>query len=117
LPGRSLDRPNIVGHRYVVAFVVTAPQSSTAQASHSSFDPAEARPVATPLYDALVHEYRLALRWVPGDQNTDGRSSGIGSAPRPDVEFNTPYPRRTGGVPRQVSRHRGISGDSPGQVY
>ena len=74
--------------------------------------------MTTPLYDALVHEYRLALRCVPGDQETDDRLSGVGASHHPDVEFGAlPRPRRAGGVPRQVSRHRGAPSDAPGQAY
>ncbi|MBR7837709.1 hypothetical protein KDL01_30805 [Actinospica durhamensis] len=68
---------------------------------------AQARPVPpgsdrvflrnTPLYDALVDEYRLALRTLPGDRT--GEDLFI---PR----FNTiPHPYNP------VSRHRGAPGD------
>lgn len=75
--------------------------------------------MATPLYDALVHEYRLALRCVPGDQGTDDRDRhlGLGLLNHPEIIGTLPRPRRPGGVPRQVSRHRGASGDSPGQAF
>jgi hypothetical protein len=122
--GRSLDRPNILNHWRIVASVVTAPQLSAVQASHPGFGSTKARSMTTPLYDALVHEYRLALRCVPGDQETDDRIAGaglgvgVGVSGHPDVEFGAlPRPRRASGVPRQVSRHRGASDDSPGQAY
>jgi hypothetical protein len=66
---------------------------------------------ATPLYDALVNEYRLALRTVPGDRGLDEglttRLSPVGyclvpAARRPPID-----------VPRQLSRHRGAPGDDP----
>jgi hypothetical protein len=73
----------------------------------------------TPLYDALVHEYRLALRCVPGDQGMDERAAAAVSSFA--AEFGVlPYARRgsgSGGVPRQVSRHRGASGDAPNPAY
>jgi hypothetical protein len=116
-----------------------------------------------------VHEYRSALRCVPGDLHQDrfagpvglgmatsddvtatalitrtvasadttmldvidGRDAGargfgldakamtptmaaIGS-PLPTERGVVPYPRRANGVPRQVSRHRGASGDGSSQ--
>lgn len=52
---------------------------------------------STPLYDALINEYRLALRSLPGDRS--GEDMYI---PR----FNAiPRPYNPG------SRHRGASGD------
>jgi hypothetical protein len=68
---------------------------------------------ATPLYDALVHEYRLALRCVPGDQGMDDRAAAAVSSFAAERGV-LPFARRgSGGVPRQVSRHRGASGDTP----
>jgi hypothetical protein len=71
----------------------------------------------TPLYDALVHEYRLALRCVPGDQGMDERAAA--AALSFTSEYGVlPYGRRAASaVPRQVSRHRGASGDSPSPTY
>ena len=52
----------------------------------------------TPLYDALVDEYRLALRTLPGDRTgEDGYQPRLASIPAP---YNP------------NSRHRGANGDS-----
>jgi hypothetical protein len=74
----------------------------------SRFPAAQARPVppgsdrvllhSTPLYDALVDEYRLTLRALPGD-----RSGEDMFLPR-FASIPAPY--------NPKSRHRGASGDS-----
>jgi hypothetical protein len=94
---------------------VTAPLLSAAQPPQQGFGPARPRAAATPLYDALVHEYRLALRCVPGDQGTDGQQAAASAAALFPQDFAVlPHARRgAGSVPRQASRHRGASGDSP----
>jgi len=108
---------------------VTAPQLSAVRASRPGSRPIDPRSTATPLYDALVHEYRQALRCVPGEHVFDSRLPASQSAPPVAVptpaiptapnfphELDAlPYSRRVSGVPRQVSRHRGAAGDAPGQ--
>lgn len=52
----------------------------------------------TPLYDALVDEYRLALRSLPGDRTgEDGYQARLATIPAP---YNP------------NSRHRGANGDA-----
>jgi len=111
--------------------VVTAPQLSAVQAPQPGFGQGQARSATTPLYDALVHEYRQALRCVPGDNGSEERcatlsavsaaaaSSSSSSSPSSPHELGIlpGYARRAAGaVPRQVSRHRGASGDAPSPV-
>jgi hypothetical protein len=99
---------------------VTAPQLSATHALPTGFGPAAQHVAATPLYDALVHEYRQALRCVPGDQGHDDRAAG-GAAPFIPEYGVLPYAARrvsaTAGVPRQVSRHRRSPGDMPNPAY
>jgi hypothetical protein len=91
---------------------VTAPQLSTAQAPFTALGPIYAGSSATPLYDALVNEYRLALRAVPGDRGPDEDLTATRLLP--SIYGFVPGARRPSiGVPRQVSRHRGASGDVP----
>jgi len=77
-----------------------------------------------------VHEYRQALRCVPGEYSHDSRLAAPsppipGTIPAPAIPATSgfphqldalPYGRRANGVPRQVSRHRGTAGDGPGQT-
>jgi len=58
---------------------------------------------STPLYDALVTEYRLALRTLPGDRNGEDM-----------------YLPRFASIPAPYnpnSRHRGASGDTGMQQF
>lgn len=84
--------------------------------------PVESGSTATPLYDALVTEYRQALRCVPGEYRFDNRLAAQPSVmPGPSVaaygsgfhyQFDGfSYARRAHGVPRQISRHRGTPED------
>jgi hypothetical protein len=101
-----------LSRRGVVVPVVSAPFLSTGPGQSPSPDPVQDRSAGTPLYDALVDEYRLALRTVPGDHVADEHLVN----PRvPAVEFSfTPIARQSPvGFPRQVSRHRGTPEDEP----
>jgi hypothetical protein len=71
--------------------------------------------MATPMYDALVREYRQALRCVPGEQGTDPlpRLADDDDTPLPQTVSVLPSAARRAAVPHQLSRHRGTSGDSP----
>ena len=90
---------------------MTASQLSAAQVPFTALGPIYARSSATPLYDALVNEYRLALRAVPGDRGPD---EDLAARLLPHGYGFVPAARRpTFEVPRQVSRHRGASGDVP----
>ena len=57
---------------------------------------------STPLYDALIDEYRLALRSLPGDRS--GEDSYLPRFPSISAPYN-PH-----------SRHRGAPGDSVTQL-
>src|SRR5262249_53949103 len=95
----------------VVVLVVTAPYLSAAQAPFGALETARARSTATPLYDALVNEYRLAMRTVPGDR---GPEEHVGDILFPRGYGLVPVARRAPrSLPRQVSRHRRASGDGP----
>ncbi|MBS2964215.1 hypothetical protein KGA66_14240 [Actinocrinis puniceicyclus] len=78
----------------------------------------ETAPTATPLYDALVLEYRLAQRCVPGDRGADPRaavraaSALPAAAGFPHASGALAHARPAVAVPRQVSRHRGTSRDA-----
>jgi hypothetical protein len=78
---------------------VTASRLSVAQVR--PVPPGSARVLlrTTPLYDALVDEYRLALRTLPGD-----RTGEDGYQPR-SISIPAPYNPN-------ASRHRGANGDS-----
>lgn len=77
----------------------------------TALGPIYARSSATPLYDALVNEYRLALRAVPGDRGLD---EDLTAALLPHGYGFVPAARRPSfDMPRQMSRHRGASGDVP----
>lgn len=58
---------------------------------------------STPLYDALVDEYRLALRSLPGDRS--GEDGYVG----PFASIPAPY--------NPNSRHRGAPGDSMARQF
>jgi len=77
---------------------VTASRLSTAQVR--PVPPGSDRVLVrnTPLYDALVNEYRLALRSLPGD-----RTGEDGYQPRV-IAIPAPY--------NPNSRHRGANGDA-----
>lgn len=90
---------------------MTAPQLSAVQAPFTALGPIHARSSGTPLYDALVNEYRLALRAVPGDRSPD---EALTARLLPQGYGFVPAARRPPfDMPRQVSRHRGASGDVP----
>ncbi|HEU5334081.1 MAG TPA: hypothetical protein VFU73_14980 [Actinocrinis sp.] len=90
---------------------MTAPQLSAAQVPFTALGPIYTRSSATPLYDALVNEYRLALRAVPGDRGPD---EDLAARLLPHGYGFVPAARRPAfEVPRQASRHRGASGDVP----
>lgn len=72
-------------------------------------DPPYDRSAATPLYDALVDEFRLALRTVPGEQTPEDQAEG--PPLRIEPGFASIARRVAVGVPRQMSRHRGAPGD------
>jgi len=59
----------------------------------------------TPLYDALIDEYRLALRSLPGDRS--GEDFYLPRYPSIPAPYNPHSPR---------SRHRGAPGDAATQM-
>jgi hypothetical protein len=60
----------------------------------------------TPLYDALVDEFRLALRTVPGDQGTDDRL--FGSLFAQHYDFTSASLHSVMEFGQSGSRHRGM---------
>lgn len=93
---------------------MTAPHLSTAQAPFNAPGPTYARSSATPLYDALVDEYRLAFRAVPGERSPEEDLTATRMVPQTQAYGFVPAARRgPTDSPRQVSRHRRAPGDMP----
>jgi hypothetical protein len=119
--GRSLDRPSTVTRRWLVIPRVTALQHSEPHPPKSNSGAEITGWGPTPLYDALVLEYRMALRCVPGDRGIDPRAA-IRGVPADAVRISATvgfphdidalsYSRSAGAVPRQLSRHRAAGRD------
>ncbi|HEY3866913.1 MAG TPA: hypothetical protein VGM10_01110 [Actinocrinis sp.] len=67
----------------------------------------------TPVYDALVAEFRMALRAIPGDLSTEELFVG---ALFPALERGIERSGRSVMVPRQLPRHRAVSDALRGAV-
>ncbi len=108
---RSAEPPR---RRPVVVLGVTAPHLSTAQAPFNAPGPTYTGPSATPLYDALVDEYRLAFRAVPGERGPEEDLAATRMVPQAQAYGFVPAARRPPvDSPRQASRHRRAPGEMP----
>lgn len=80
---------------------MTVPRRTSAPAGDA------ARAVPTPLYDALVREYRHALRATPGDRSDESASAAAETGYIPPAVARWQRARRSGvNVPRQVTSDR-----------
>jgi hypothetical protein len=86
--------------------VTAAPFSIPRPRGFVAGSPRQNHQPTTPIYDALVDEFRLALRAAPGDQGTDERPHGSLFAQHYDVNSATRQSAVEIGHPG--SRHRGL---------